>query len=121
MMLVSQVFLLPFLAILGQVETFSWGHQKQTRYSTRLHASTRRDALVNILSVAATGVAPKAVLAAETIGKAADCNDSTCLGVWDGLLADCPHDNLGVSTKLLKAGAGCVCSQDDTPGIFSEP
>lgn len=54
--------------------------------------------------------------AAETIGKDPSCNDASCLGVWDGLLADCPH-----SKNLLGGGAGCVSSQDDTPGIFAEP
>jgi uncharacterized protein (DUF1499 family) len=53
--------------------------------------------------------------AAETIGKDPDCNEAGCLGVWDGLLADCPHSG------LFKMGAGCTASQDDTPGIFSEP
>lgn len=53
--------------------------------------------------------------AVETIGKDENCNDKSCLGVWDGLLADCPHNiNFG-------GGAGCTSSQDDTPGIFSEP
>jgi hypothetical protein len=52
--------------------------------------------------------------AAETIGKDPNCNDASCLGVWDGLLADCPHDK-----SLGKVG--CVSSQDDTPGIFAEP
>ena len=52
--------------------------------------------------------------AAETIGKDSDCNESGCLGVWDGLLADCPHGG-------PKIGAGCTASQDDTPGIFMEP
>ena len=52
---------------------------------------------------------------AETIGKDPDCNDSSCLGVWDGILADCPHG------KGIGGGAGCTSSQDDTPGIFSEP
>ncbi|KAL3786536.1 hypothetical protein HJC23_006786 [Cyclotella cryptica] len=58
--------------------------------------------------------------AAETIGKDPDCNDASCLGVWDGLLADCPHDS-NKSNLLLGRGAGCVSSQDDTPGIFAEP
>jgi hypothetical protein len=56
---------------------------------------------------------PLDVHAAETIGKDPNCNDSTCLGVWDGLLADCPRD--------LSSGAGCASSQDDTPGTFAEP
>lgn len=54
------------------------------------------------------------LLAVETVGKDPDCNDRTCLGVWDGILADCPHGG-------LTWGAGCTSSQDDTPGIFSEP
>ncbi len=32
-----------------------------------------------------------AAIAAETVGKDADCDDASCLGVWDGLLVDCPH------------------------------
>ena len=61
--------------------------------------------------------------AAETIGKDESCNDASCLGVWDGLLADCPHDKRSSSSTLFSrgAGAGCVSSQDDTPGIFAEP
>mmetsp|Transcript_14810 Transcript_14810/g.24487 ORF Transcript_14810/g.24487 Transcript_14810/m.24487 type:complete len:106 (+) Transcript_14810:138-455(+) len=58
--------------------------------------------------------APAAANAAETIGKDSTCNDKACLGVWDGLLADCPHDN-------LRMGAGCASSQDDYPGVFAEP
>ena len=51
----------------------------------------------------------------ETIGKDPNCNEASCLGIWDGLLADCPRvDN-------LRLGAGCASSQDDTPGIFAEP
>ena len=56
--------------------------------------------------------------AAETIGKDESCNDSTCLGVWDGLLANCPH---GGANKLSGGKSGCVSSQDDTPTIFAEP
>jgi uncharacterized protein (DUF1499 family) len=52
-------------------------------------------------------------LAAETVGKDEDCTDKFCIGVWDGLLADCPH--------AMTSGAGCTSSQDDTPRIFSEP
>ena len=59
---------------------------------------------------------PPRANAAETVGKDEACNDSSCLGVWDGLLADCPHGN---KNKLSKTG--CVSSQDDTPGIFAEP
>lgn len=55
--------------------------------------------------------------AAETIGKNPSCNSQSCLGVWDGLLADCPHEK----NILKEGGAGCVSSQDDTPGIFAVP
>lgn len=55
--------------------------------------------------------------AAETVGKDPNCNGGSCIGVWDGLLADCPHGRGAV----FKTGAGCTSSQDDTPGIFSEP
>ena len=81
---------------------------------TSLVDASRRDLLLPLLLLATTTtIAPPKAVAAETIGKADDCQDSYCLGVWDGLLADCPHGK--------SAGAGCVCSQDDTPGIFSEP
>ena len=60
---------------------------------------------------------PKAIAnAAETVGKDPLCNEGSCLGVWDGLLADCPHGAI-----TMKQGAGCASSQDDTPGIFAEP
>lgn len=67
-------------------------------------------------SVATQLVSGDPVSAAETIGKDPDCNESSCLGVWDGLLADCPHGKLSINS-----GAGCVSSQDDTPGCFAEP
>ncbi len=54
--------------------------------------------------------------AAETIGKDPGCNDASCLGIWDGLFADCPHGK-----NVMNAGAGCASSQDDTPGIFAPP
>ncbi len=64
-----------------------------------------------------------AAIAAETIGKDAECNDMSNLCVWDGLLANCPH--LCVGELLLGLGrgrrAGCVSSQDNTPRIFTEP
>jgi hypothetical protein len=112
--------------------------------STRRHAkcsarhattTTRRQCLEQI-SVATTMIAsvttlvslPSPARSAETIGKADDCNDSYCLGVWDGMLADCPHSSNNkdvmqgkASALLLRTGAGCVSSQDDTPGIFAEP
>lgn len=63
---------------------------------------------------------PSAGCSAETVGKDPNCDDRTCLGVWDGLLADCPHSS-SYNGLLLGGGAGCTSSQDDTPGIFSEP
>lgn len=72
---------------------------------------SRRHAILSILSTTAS-VIPLSV-SAETIGKDPNCNNRDCLGVWDGLLADCPHG--------MTLGAGCVSSQDDTPGIFAEP
>ena len=75
--------------------------------------SCRRRVLESI--VVSVGLSPLiAANAAETIGKESGCNDKSCLGVWDGLLADCPHG-------VMKAGAGCTSSQDDMPGIFAEP
>ena len=65
---------------------------------------------------AASQIMASPVLAFETIGKDPNCNDRSCMGVWDGLLADCPHN---VEAKL--GGALCASSQDDTPGIFAEP
>ena len=106
--------LLSVLLLVPSLSTFVAGlafHHSHPRTSL-----SRRDALISAATIL---VAPSPSLATETIGKADDCNDSTCLGVWDGLLADCPHTSAG--GKLLKTGAGCVCSQDDTPGIFSEP
>jgi len=85
----------------------------------------RRDVLSKIaLSFVATSAMPSAAFAKpETIGKDPNCNDSGCLGVWDGLLADCPHGGgmLFGGTNGGGAGPGCVSSQDDTPGTFAEP
>ena len=78
-----------------------------SRGAQALQLTTRRQWLATTLVVATSPAH-----AAETVGKDPDCNDSTCLGVWDGLLADCPH---------LKGSSSCVSSQDDTPGIFAEP
>jgi len=73
---------------------------------------------LTLLAAAATttSIVPSPATAAETIGKDPNCADASCAGVWDGLLADCPHGGLG-----MNLGAGCVSSQDDTPGIFAEP
>lgn len=63
-------------------------------------------------------VRPQVSFAAETVGKDPDCNDASCLGVWDGLLADCPHYD---KIAMYSGSAGCASSQDDTPGVFAEP
>lgn len=70
--------------------------------------------LTTSLAIVGSSSISAAANAAETIGKDSTCNDRNCIGVWDGLLADCPH---GTSF----GGAGCTSSQDDTPGIFAEP
>ena len=67
-----------------------------------------------LLASGVSSVAP--VVAAETVGKDPDCYGASCLGVWDGLLADCPHGKFAMNT-----GARCTSSQDDTPGVFAEP
>ncbi|KAL7466365.1 hypothetical protein ACHAXS_006670 [Conticribra weissflogii] len=74
--------------------------------------------LQSVLSIDVPNIA--VANAVETVGKDPNCNDSSCLGVWDGLLADCPHDNIQQG-KLFGGGASCVSSQDDTPGVFAEP
>ena len=77
----------------------------------------RREFVSKILASSASVLVGTASVAhAETVGKDENCQDSSCLGVWDGLLADCPHGKLD-----MKSGAGCVSSQDDTPGVFAEP
>jgi hypothetical protein len=103
-------------------------NRRNIRYNTRIPVANdgrignRHQFLVRLIQLTSVAVGTTAgtaavpVHAAETIGKDPNCNDSTCLGVWDGLLADCPHDNTIFSNR-----AGCVASQDDTPGIFAEP
>jgi uncharacterized protein (DUF1499 family) len=73
---------------------------------------SRRGLIASLIGGFSVSVLSSPVKATETVGKDPDCNNGTCLGVWDGLLADCPHN---------KAFSGCVSSQDDTPGIFAEP
>ena len=55
----------------------------------------------------------------ETIGKDPNCHDASCLGIWDGLLANCDHHH--PRNPISATVAGCVSSQDDTPGTFAEP
>ena len=73
----------------------------------------RRKFMNQMIPVVATLSLASSVKAAETVGKDLNCNDPQCLGVWGGLLADCPHG--------INKGAGCASSQDDTPGNFAEP
>mmetsp|Transcript_32925 Transcript_32925/g.69050 ORF Transcript_32925/g.69050 Transcript_32925/m.69050 type:complete len:381 (-) Transcript_32925:556-1698(-) len=108
---------------------FDFGTKQPTPPPHHQLPSSSRRKFLSLLTIAATATSPNIVPslqsssssssianAAETIGKDPSCTSSSCLGVWDGLLADCPHDK-----NLLKGGAGCVSSQDDTPGIFAEP
>lgn len=101
-----------FLLLVGR---YSFGWSLQPEYASM---TTRRQWVVQSAAgcLGALVMTTKPALAAETVGKDPNCRDRLCLGVWDGLLADCPHGALSRGT-----GAGCTCSQDDTPGIFSEP
>lgn len=83
--------------------------------SQKYQTTCRRELLNTLVGTASVLACTQPSHAAETIGKDPNCNDNFCLGVWDGLLADCPH-NINFA-----GGAGCVASQDDTPGVFAEP
>jgi hypothetical protein len=101
----------------GLVSSYYCGAPQGKREQRKCEKSRREvclGALTFTLLVGQSITSGQAADAAETIGKEENCNDSSCLGIWDGLLADCPHG-------MLKANAGCSSSQDDTPGIFSEP
>lgn len=108
---------LSFLLLLAPEFGRSWQQGKATTSRRQLF---RRSASVvgGIVLIGSSRIQPS--FASETVGKDADCNDRSCLGVWDGLLADCPHGSIlkGVGGG---GGAGCTSSQDDTPGIFAEP
>lgn len=74
----------------------------------------RRKFLIGHATAAAMSVAASPANA-ETVGKDENCNDSFCLGVWDGILANC-------SPTTAMTSAGCVSSQDDgEQNVFSEP
>lgn len=108
-----------------------------THGTTGSNLLTRRQGVFALLGCGTAGVLsevpalsslrPPWVYAAETVGKDPNCNDSSCLGVWDGLLADCPHagtswwSGAGKPRRGWTGGSGCTSSQDDTPGIFAEP
>lgn len=87
--------------------------QERATARTPMQVSRRNFAAGIFAAATAEGIVP--ARAAETVGKDESCNDANCLGVWDGLLADCPHNN------KFGGGAACVSSQDDTPGVFAEP
>jgi hypothetical protein len=93
-----------------------------TRSEIQLQAINRRRVVYfGIASIVAGAdyFSSEPAVAAETIGKDPNCSDPSCLGVWDGLFADCPH---GKSNPLFPSGAaGCTSSQDDAPGVFAEP
>lgn len=99
--------------------TLMFAHQAPRDNEETLAPSSRqRREFISKLLVSSVSilVGTTTVAHAETVGKDENCQDSSCLGVWDGLLADCPHGKLD-----MKSGAGCVSSQDDTPGVFAEP
>ena len=91
------------------------GRSRPGSIATALQATpVARRSFVSAAAAVASALLPPAD-AAETVGKDESCDDASCLGVWDGLLADCPH------TAGFGGGAGCASSQDDTPGVFAEP
>lgn len=90
---------------------------KKVNYSS----SSRKEWLSSCLTTVSTCLLSSAFTlssskanAAETVGKDPECNDSSCLGIWDGLFADCPHGAI-----TMRQGSGCASSQDDTPGRYS--
>lgn len=93
-----------------------YSQHKPTVLPSRVQTSITTNSRRQLLSQSLAGwllIAPSSSAAAETVGKDPLCNDGSCIGVWDGLLANCPH--------TTSFGARCTCSQDDEPGIFSEP
>lgn len=86
------------------------------RDDTSKYISRRQHIACLFSLVAGPAILTKPAFASETVGKDEACDDASCLGIWDGLLADCPHGKLA-----MNSGAGCVSSQDDTPGVFAEP
>jgi hypothetical protein len=103
------------------------GTNKSHILARRQCISQMTSSLMTLLPATVTTITPLAIVpsdthmtanAAETIGKDPNCNDASCLGVWDGLLADCPHDK---KNNFKFGRSGCASSQDDTPGVFAEP
>lgn len=65
---------------------FSSHHERRTE-----SLPYRRDVIASLLTAwVSAALRPRLSQAAETVGKGPQWTDSTCLGVWDGLLADCP-------------------------------
>ena len=104
----------------GTATTFSLfaHHDREDEEIVAVSSRRRRGFVFNLLASSASVLIGTARVAnaSETVGKDENCDDASCLGVWDGLLADCPHGQLD-----MKSGAGCASSQDDTPGVFAEP
>lgn len=69
-------------------EANAWGLQQQ-RVSSTDTMENRKDFLLKGIASAVCIISPSTqeAFAAETVGKDPDCDDITCLGVWDGLLA----------------------------------
>ena len=98
--------------------------------STSTRRSFLRNTMISSLLKCSTATATILIIpsasghaAVETIGKDPNCQDASCLGVWDGLLANCDHGggSSSIQKLALRTTAGCVSSQDDTPGTFAEP
>jgi len=106
------------IKIILQITLFYLQILSSSSLSTNPPGSTRRLFCQNAATVTSALIMhhPSKAIAAETVGKDPNCNDSLCFGVWDGLLADCPHGKIA-----MNSGAGCASSQDDTPGVFAEP
>jgi hypothetical protein len=116
-MLLLQLLAFHLCALVPQPTTPS-PHHPSSRSIAKDGSLSRRALVASLIGASASSfLAVPVVKATETVGKDPNCNDSTCLGVWDGLLADCPHN----PSASPFGSASCVASQDDTPGIFSEP
>lgn len=97
------------------------GNKDECRGLSRRRRMLFQGGVASVAAILTQSISSAPASASETIGKDPNCNDSTCLGVWDGLLADCPHTSNFMGGSTGGGGAGCTSSQDDTPGIFSEP
>mmetsp|Transcript_11456 Transcript_11456/g.32967 ORF Transcript_11456/g.32967 Transcript_11456/m.32967 type:complete len:97 (+) Transcript_11456:114-404(+) len=88
-------FLLSFviMKVLCHSWADAWGLSSSGREISRLPCRTGEESRRGFLwqgfasSVAVVSTTANEAIAAETVGKDPDCDDYTCLGVWDGLLA----------------------------------